>query len=432
MLIPPALVLNDLYLLRSGIVGSRPIVEAIQHPIGEILGIMSDPDDFKPLFEVPLASEVSNLLNFLILDVVVLPFIMHMSSRLAGFTNNRILQNTGIVTLVEFDNPFVGGGLVMPKSWRRTLFILLRVSVVVAVAISNFGLEGRTRQAFVTRQGVVRVPGILDNPNSTITGVVMSQMRCHHRVSEETIVFGSIIDGVCYPRMTDFAVVRNWTTNKQMNSSALHCQAYYNCDNIQYPTTTYRCDSSDIVCTGVPENSGCSNQRGIRKNTFGDLKCHSISYDPENDLAWVSNKESMMPGTVTTLHECIVFNVKREYVQLWNETFPRTTFLPGKALFASAYGAEKRTQVTVPSEKRPVTGVRLRWVLSVAWVFAVALLLSLWVYFFVHQGFKETIHDECGLLGLAQTKTGHTGGFSFVASKHGRVALSTISPFNPI
>lgn len=379
---------------------------------------MSDPETSQALFEVPLASEVSNLLNFLILDVIILPFIMYMSSRLAGFTNNRVLQKTGVVTLVEFDIPLVGGGLVMSKGWRRTLFILLRLSVVVAVAISNFGLEGRTGQAFVTRQGVVRVPGVLDNPNSTITDIALKQVRCNHRIDEETVLHGSVVDGVCYPRMTEFAVVGKRTLRQQMNSSALECQAYFNCDNTPYPTTTYRCDRSDVVCNGVPPNSGCSNQEGIKKNTFGDLECHSISYEPENDLVWYCNKESVMPGTVRTLNDCWVFNVKREYVQWWNETFPSITFMLGKAMFASAYGAEKRTQVTVPDGTRPVTGVRLRWVLSVAWAFAVALFFSIWVYFFVHQGLKETVHDERGLVDLVQTRMSRTGDLSFAASNH--------------
>lgn len=375
-------------------------------------------DDSLQLFEVPLASEVSNLLNFLVLDVVLLPFIMYLSSKLAGYTNNGILQKLGTVTLEQFGIPLVGGGLVMPKGWRRILFVMLRLSVVVAVAVSNFGLEGRTGIAMVTRQGAVRVPGLLNDPNSTITDVALRQIRCNHRISDETVLHGSVVDGECYPKMTDFAIIRSRTYFPKIEASAMECKSFYNCDSDPYPTTTYRCDRADVVCNGVLPESGCSNAEGIKKNTFGELECYSLSYALGDDFVWYCNKDSVLPGTAMTLNDCWGFEVKREYVQWWNETFPRITFMLGKAMFASAYGAENRTEVTVPKGKRPVTGVRLRWVLSVAWVVAVALFFSVWVYFYVHQGLKETVHDEHGLVNLLQHRTGGMEGLSELGSRH--------------
>lgn len=45
------------------------------------------------MFEVALPSEISSLLNVLVLDVVFLPFIMCMSGKLAGYVNTSMLGN---------------------------------------------------------------------------------------------------------------------------------------------------------------------------------------------------------------------------------------------------------------------------------------------------------------------------------------------------
>lgn len=368
------------------------------------------------MFEVPLASEISNLLNFLVLDVLVLPFIAYTSSRLAGFANYAHLQKKDSVSLIEFDVPLVGGGLVMSKGWRRIMFVALRVSVVIAVAVSNFGLEGRTSQAMVTRQGDIRVPGTLQDPEKTITEVALSRVRCYTRVDDptvsenQTVIYGSVIDGVCYKGVKDFVYVHDRTFFRQINATAENCVPSFNCDNVPYPTTTYRCDYADVVCTGVPENSGCSNQDGIRRNTFGELECYSISYEEGDNYVWFCNKDKVFPGTKATLNDCWGFTARREDVQSWNETFPSITLMYGKALFASAYGAEQRLEVTVPEGKRPVTGVRLWWVLSVAWVGAVALFFTVWVCVHVLGGSKETVHDEHGLVNLLQRRLVRTGG----------------------
>lgn len=368
------------------------------------------------MFEVALASEVSNLLNFLVLDVLVLPFITYTSSKLAGFANYAHLQRRDSVSLVEFDVPLVGGGLIMSKGWRRIMFVALRVSVVVAVAVSNFGLEGRTSDAMVTRQGDIRVPGILQDPENTITEVALTRVRCYTRpdnaTSSEnrTAIYGSVIDGECYEGVKDFVYIHEKTYFPQIDAAAENCVPSFNCDNVPYPTTTYRCDQADVVCTGVPETSGCSYQDGIRKNTFGDLECYSVSYKEGDNYMWYCNKDRVLPGTKATLNDCWGFTARREHVQSWNETFPSLTLMYGKALFASAYGAEQRVEVTVPEGKRPVTGVRLWWVLSVAWVGAVALFMAGWVCFHVLRGSKETVHDEHGLVHLLEKRLVRTGG----------------------
>lgn len=359
------------------------------------------------LFEIPLRSEISNLLNFLVLDIIFLPFIMYTSGKLAGYVNTEMLRKRGAITLKEFDIPLIGGGMVMAQGWRRTLFILLRLSVVVAVAVSNFGLEGRNSTVTITRSGIVRVPGVLADANRTITEVVLPLVRCNRRIDENTLRKGSVVDGRCYADIPDFAVVRSRTVHETLNASALNCVPSYNCDNTPYPTTTYRCDKSDVVCSGVPETAGCSNQEGMKRNTFGLLECQSVSYGPQDDYAFFCTGQPgvAMPGTSGPLANCYAYEVKRADVERWNETFPSITAMVGKAMFASAYGAERQVQVTVPSDDRPpVTGVRMRWVLSIAWIIAVASLFSLWVLFYMYHDVKEIIHDEGGLVSELQKR----------------------------
>lgn len=360
------------------------------------------------LFDIPLRSEFTNVLNFLILDVLFLPFIMYMSGKLAGYVNNDILQKRGSVILRGFDLPLVGGGMIMPRGWRRNMFIFLRLSVVVAVAVSNFGLEGRTSTVDTTVSGEVRAPGLLRDANNTITEVVLKQVRCNNRINEDTVIYGSVVDGKCFPNVTEFATIRSRTRFETLNASAMNCEPTYNCDNTPYPTTTFRCDQSDVVCNGVPKSAGCENQEGMKKNTFGQPECLSLSYGPRNDYAFfcIHPREGVaIPGTSGPLRNCYAYDVNRADVQGWNETFPRITFMVGKAMYASAYGAKRVVRASVPLE-RPVTGVRLRWVLSVAWVVAVAMTFCLWAFFYTHQGFEEIIHDERGLVALVRERMG--------------------------
>lgn len=302
----------------------------------------------------------------------------------------------------EFDIPLIGGGMVMASGWRRTLFILLRFSVLVAVAVSNFGLEGRNSIGLVTRAGTVRVPGLLSDARNTITGVVLPQARCYKKIDEIKSVNGSVIDGKCYKDIPDYTVVRSRTFHKTLNASARNCVPSYNCDNKPYPTTTYRCDSSDIVCNGVPKRAGCSNQDGMQKDAFDSLECQSVSYGPQDGYAFFSltTENVAMPETSGPLKDCFAFDVKRADVERWNETYPSITTMVPKAIYASAYGASKEVQVTIPRDglPRPVTGVRMRWVMSIAWVLGVALVFSLWVLFYIYQGHGEMLHDERGLV----------------------------------
>lgn len=349
------------------------------------------------MFEIPFASELTNLVNFIIMDLLLLPYVMYVSGLLAGYANHSTLCKARKLHLVVFDIPLVGGGIVMSRCWLRTFFISIRLSVVAAVAISNFGLEGRSKTEFVVREATVRVPGALKDPFTSIYTATERRMRCSDSTESGDFNFGAVIDDRCYLDKKDYVFFSQLAFNlTNIAPSATNCKSSPHCSQVR---TTFHCDGVDLVCAGTSEDSKCEVADGVQLDS-----CVSVVYHPSNNFGWLCMHGWLVPGQMSAEVPGRRFSAKREDVKDWVNYFLYDTADPLVAMFGSAYGQELRQKVTVPAGERHLTVVRATWFVPMVWVIFVAFALTMWWLVCRVNGALVIAHDERGLTKLLHKK----------------------------
>lgn len=333
------------------------------------------------------------MVNFIALDLVLLPYVMHVSGLLAGYANHSTLSKTRKLRLVVFDIPLVGGGIVMSRCWLRTFLIIVRLSVVAAVAVCNFGLEGRSRAKFVTREAAVRVPGVLNDSFFTIYKATERRMRCSDSMENGDFKFGAVIDDRCYLEGTDGVYISKLAfESANITVSATSCESHVRCS---YSTTTFQCDRVDHVCVGNPKDSGCEGANGVQFRS-----CVSVVYDYSDASGWICLEGWLTPGIASERALCRQFWARRQDVQDWVNLYISDTDDPLVALFGSAYGQEARRNVTVPDGEKSLTIIQAIWIVPMIWVVGVAVVLTIWWFLCRVTGAHVIAHDERGLTKL--------------------------------
>lgn len=347
------------------------------------------------MIEVPISSEVMNVLNFLVMDLLLLPYIMHVSGRIAGFANSETLKRGQPLKLVVFDPPVIGGGIVMARSMRRTFLVIARLSVVLAVAICNFGLEGRSRVRQVKREAVVRVPGDLTNSFEEIYNATERRMRCSGSSEQDLFVFGAVMDERCHLNSNVHVYIQGMSYDLQsINASAKSCVPRARCVT---NATVYRCEYADLICGGVEPQSGCASADGILEDS-----CIAVVYSEDSDYAWLCDQGWLAPSEVRRRVFCRGIVASRKDIELWVDHLWISTFDPLTAMFASAYGKEQREVVPIPEGDLLVTVVRVWWFVPTVWVILIAgVLTSCWLQCHCND-LKIFAHDERGLTRLLQ------------------------------
>lgn len=359
--------------------------------------------------EVPLPSELCVLVNFIVVDVLLLSLVMHVSSLLAGHANHHILSHYQGLHLKPFTMPIIGGGLVTARGFRRTIFIIIRLSVVVAAVLCNYGLEGRSRPSFKSQPALMRVPGPLLEDNGTVPSrerivdlmyaSTRYRMNCL-KLTKRGLVFGSVINTSCYHDMEVDVFIKSFDFEPELvDTRATECKAKVDCEFVR---TTFRCKQADIVCAGVDNFSKrCPGWAKLADyvSPLTERNCHAVIYAGQGDRAWMCDRGKTWPGKRRKRKEyCESFQAKRESVERWVDYYMPLTLNQRMALFAAAYGTPKQTEVTVPDGgQKAVTVVNMFWFVSVAWVLAVAIALSGWKCVHIVRGTPRVAHDENGL-----------------------------------
>lgn len=369
------------------------------------------------MFQILLPSEAVSLINFLVLDIFLLSYIMHMSGMLAGHANHNMLRSRRGLHLVAFDIPLVGGGIVMARNRRRLLFILLRLSVVVAVAVCNFGLEGRSVRLFAEHDVNIRAPGRLLDPVATIFTVTEPRIRCHNSTHDKDYKLGLVADGRCYSDVIDHVHVFSLGRSvEKTQASAKGCREDVHCEG-GFPLTVYRCDAADLVCQGA---SSICPKHGIANDT-----CKALAYSDNDKYAWVCQDRDynlrLQPDEEDKEVQCRGLSASRKDLDKWLDIYiyilmdvvERSDIWSAwndedlllRAVFASAYGVEKRVRVRLPNEEeQPVTVVRLWWLLPTLWVLGVAAIVTVWRLVHMFKRSPIVAHDERGLVRLLDRK----------------------------
>lgn len=347
------------------------------------------------MIRIAIPSEVVNVANFLLLDVLLLPYVLFLSGKLAGFSNDKTIANRGTAKLVDYRIPAIGGGMVTSPGWHRRCLIAIRLSVLIFVAIANLGIEGRTVDNLVTREAVVRVPGPFEVSEEGVINALGEHIECNE-VLGDRFVFGSVIDNKCFKENKDFVTIHEMSAPFVERNVSMH-QCEMTSKNCQ--RTMYRCETVDLYCNGVSEDTGCENPSGIIPNS-----CAGIAYDDDDEGGVMCNSGNIISDSFAELHQCRHFAAKREDIVHWNESYEVLNELVDNGMisvFATAYGKKSMQNVTVLEDLQVVTDISLVWLIPASLTFGVCLALTGVVFFqYYWVGSTAVAHDERGLLKL--------------------------------
>lgn len=345
------------------------------------------------MIEIPISSEIANLINFVACELLIMSYTMYVTSYIAGALNYVQLDKGRSLTLRVFNSPFgIGGGLVMSSSRGRWVLIMLRFTILVAITTSNFGLEGRTRVLSESRLGVVRIPGRIDPLNTTtLFAATERQMRCAQTSNDTSTIYGAVIDDKCYPSLSTNLRVKSISISyTHFNASAVGCAVV---PNKHLYFTVFRCRGVDLNCLGIFNESTTTVEKG---------RCESVIY--EKDYSWLCPVDSARPGVIDEPVRCLRVEARRADIERWTEVFRYSTQNLQRAIFGAAYGVEERKMVTVPVGQRNVTIVTLFWLVPAVCEVIVIWIATVWAITLLRQGAKNVGNDEDGLTRLLKNK----------------------------
>lgn len=358
----------------------------------------------KKMVTLYLSSEICSFIHFILVDILLLSYVIHFSSVLAGHINYYILAHRHKLRLIPFNVPVIGGGLVTERGLRRKILIFVRVSVVIAAAISNYGLEGRSEISFETRNARMRKPGPLleddgrpplssDLATPLIFNITQVRTNCF-RLEGKKKIFGAVLDEKCYHDLTDDVfIVSSGLEPELVETTATDCEAEVDCD---YFRTIFRCKSADMHCPGINRfKKRCPNE-GPKAEPVRKELCEGVVYAENGDNVWLCDQGIIRPEKTGVKKEpCLPFQVERASVGKWLEYYPSLTKNRETALFAAAYGSPDEREVEVPTDEQiAVTIVNLFWFLPIAWILCTVVAISIWKG--VHKFHKtpKVAHDE--------------------------------------
>lgn len=357
------------------------------------------------MVQVEIPSEILNVVNFVLMDILFLPYVLCMSSKLAGYANHNALEERGVVKLVEYKLPAIGGGLVMSPGWRRRLLLAIRIAVLLFVALANLGLEGRTVPSAMTREAEIRVPGRFDVSERGAVKVIGEQIECNEIV-DELFIFGSVIDGECFKKIRDYVSIHEMSApfverNVSLNRCVVSSE---DCER-----TMYRCEQVDLLCNGVAEETKCDNVEGIISDS-----CAAVIYDEDDEGGFMCNSGDIVSGSEASMVEegtvsgleahlkfCRHFVARREDIVHWNDTYVVLDQFSDSGMvsvFGTAYADSQLRNITLSAEDRIVTEISLLWIIPASMTLFVGVVLTGWVILQWSRGAKAVAHDERGLM----------------------------------
>lgn len=353
------------------------------------------------LFQIPIASEFVNVFNFVAVDLFIVSYVMDVTGILAGYINCHALRNDSHLKLIPLQIPLIGGGFITCHGRHRYTLIIIRISVLLAAIASTFGVEGRSEVPIVKRNAMIRRPGFHQSINDDTVKRIQRGFRCG-TWEENVFHFGTMADDECYPNTRQYSSIKSVLSVQSTVGEAYNCSASFSC-SASDPVTTYRCTKADIICQGVPLESGCANARGIETDVDKNHKCKAILFADDGEHVTGCSEGILLPNSSQTLANCWKFSMKAEDARWWNETYPRFTLFNARAVYASANGIEERRLVDLPGEPRPVTIITLWWILSVTWLVFVSLSLAVAWIVFKSKAQDARLHTAKSILQMLET-----------------------------
>ena len=341
--------------------------------------------------DIPVASEIATSLNFLVFDILLIALIMHITSRISGMCNHSRVRQVDEISLLPFSVPHIGGGIVMKSGRSRILLILLRISAIVAMFLSNFGLQGRST-ILAERDVTVRRPGSLTNLTiERLFNASEAQKQCGGSVDGE-IRFRSVIDGVCYDNYTAGVYVKTLALSYEDIVVAMgECKETPVRERI---VSILQCENAELVCSG-PFLDG---------SPISYESCEGIAY--VNDEAWTCDSQRLR-GNVASEQSvrCRKIGVRREDITDWTNIYAWIREDLVTAVFGAAYAVKTRTRMKVPVYDVNITTINLWWVIPTSWMIFVAAGVTVWMLVLYYNGARPIACDEKSLLNMLKSSS---------------------------
>lgn len=357
----------------------------------------------QPEIVIPLSSAVINFINVVILQLTLVPIVTKMTSLVAGFHNFEREKGENRLTLESFDVPVIGGNLIMNRGCLRGILIAVRLSVVIAICISNLGLEGRTRPRIISEDGQVYGPGPIPDTERNISKLenrLVQHLVCNI-VEENGRIhkFGLMINGECHREIREHVSIDYMLSDKEeLNISMEACET-----SNRGNRSVRKCDNVDFVC-------GESATNDETNNVNSSEECIALKYSESGDAAWLCSNASILDESQARLDDCRKIITARQNMHWWIDAVIEYEFRGLIAIFASAYGVSRQEKVEFEEGEEEVTIVTLWWMIPVSWIL---LLPMVFICYFIRVKFynlRAIVHDERSLYNLLESKLVVTDG----------------------
>lgn len=317
-------------------------------------------------------------------------YVMYGSSMVAGALNHRCIKLGTNLRLKVFDFPHIGGGIIMNPSIARWALILIRLSTLIAIAVSNYGLEGQTRILTKFEEATVRRPGPIKDLNvSKLYRATERQKRCAQTVGDE-FVFGAVINNKCFPKLSNNVFVHSLALEfTKFNATAKNCSRTRVNYRRQY--MVFKCEGVDISCL-------MEFGKGLRVR---QVLCESVIY--HKNESWLCPVYSAVPWQSEKV-ECRRLRARQADISGWTNILYEGTFDLETAVFGAAYGIEVRKFMEVPTGSKNITVVGLFWLIPAVYEILMVCIIAVWATVLRVKGFRVVAHDENGLARLLRRR----------------------------
>lgn len=342
------------------------------------------------LFKVLVSSNVVNILNFLIFEIVVMAYVVYGTGIIAGALNYRCIKHGAKLRLKVLDFPHIGSGMVMNQSVARWALIFIRLSTLLAIAASNYGLEGQTEMVTKLGEATVRGPGPIEGLKmAKLFEATERRMRCAETKGDD-IVFGAVINNKCYVgRSNDLYIQFLSLEFTSLKVTTKNCSRR---ENNKESYTVFKCEGVDIFCL-IDHNARSAIHPGL---------CESVVY--KKNESWICPVQSALPEKTVEDARCRRLGARQADISKWTEIYYKATGDLETAVFGAAYWREIRKTMDVPQGIKNITAVGLFWLIPTVYEILMVCIVTVWAIGLRSKGFKVVAQDEAGLARLLRRR----------------------------
>ncbi len=341
------------------------------------------------VLEIWLPSNLVNLFNFIIFDILLISVVFYLTTEISGRLNYLSLSNGSPRKLEIQCPPLLGGGLCSTSRVRMYCLFFLRFLAFALIFASNLAIDGVSKNEIITKFGVRRVPGSLDILTyQKFKRLVDLRLSC--QIARKGFVyFGELRENDRCER--DVSLLSDpvaFSLNLQrIDVKPRLCKIQETAEAADVTLRDYRCENARIQCLVPnvsrfdPDPRGCLAVMEDRGTTYG---CSVLV--KEVDGVWTG--------------ECRVIRNFRVKDDRWFGAFAKGTATFYASIGITTIARTENTTLKFQGEEKDVTQVHYAWFVLFGAKVCLALALAGVTAYLVGIGARCVVHDEKSLASL--------------------------------